>query len=261
LLVGGLLVYFGLFDSSQTRHAPPPMKPAAKKEILPPPAPPKPEVKREPAQVPPAAPPLQAKPQPAAAAIPEAPAPSLPKQTTTPAVPKTLAPAEPSSKTAGAAPPQTGVAPPKTVPYPYSVYLGSFRDRERLQKAVSIFQGKGLAPYWCRFDLGEKGMWFRVFAGHFRTREEADRVIREKGIQEAESRETKYAALIGVYGSKEELDRKVSQLKGLGLGPYVIQDGEAAARLYVGAFFQESHAAEQVKELASRGIQSRVVER
>jgi cell division septation protein DedD len=203
-------------------------------------------------QVPPAGPPLQAKSQPTDSRVPEVSMPQVPKETL---------PAEAAPKVSKPSPPEADSAKPKAISYPYSVYLGSFRDQGRLQKAVSIFQGKGLSPYWCRFDLGEKGVWFRVFAGHFRTREEADRFIREKGTEEAASKETRYAALIGTYGSKEELDREVSRLKGLGFGPYVIQDGEAAARLYVGAFYQESHAAEQVKELASKGIESRVVPR
>ncbi|NIM98249.1 MAG: hypothetical protein GTO24_09275, partial [candidate division Zixibacteria bacterium] len=80
-------------------------------------------------------------------------------------------------------------------PYPYSVYLGSYRTPENLKKAVTIYGSMGLSPYWVQVDLGEKGKWFRLFSRFFRTRAEADAFIRENRIEGAASKHTKYAVL------------------------------------------------------------------
>ena len=66
--------------------------------------------------------------------------------------------------------------------FPYSIYLGSFKTIDRARMAVSIFQQKGISPYWVKIDLGSKGKWYRVFAGHFQSRDEAEAVAIQIGI-------------------------------------------------------------------------------
>jgi hypothetical protein len=147
------------------------------------------------------------------------------------------------------------------VSYPYSIYLGSYKTADRAGKAISIYQKRGLTPYWVEVDLGVKGVWFRVFAGYFQEREEAEEFIRENELQDAESRQTRYANLIDVYESKEDLGSKRDALLALGYYPYVIRGKDGELLLYTGAFYQKSRAERARDDLASRGIQSRVVER
>jgi hypothetical protein len=149
----------------------------------------------------------------------------------------------------------------KSISYPYSIYLGSYKTPDRAQRAISIYERKGLSPYWVKVDLGEKGVWFRVFAGYFDRREEAELHVRRKGLSEAESKHTKYANLIGVYKSEEEL-RKIRQaLVAFGYCPYVIEGTDGTVCLYTGAFYQKGRAEKEQKHLRSAGIQSQVVER
>ena len=63
--------------------------------------------------------------------------------------------------------------------YPYAIYLGSYKNIDRAQKAVSTFREKGLSPYWVKVDLGEKGVWYRVLAGYFQTKDEVQAFIEE----------------------------------------------------------------------------------
>ncbi len=147
------------------------------------------------------------------------------------------------------------------VSYPYSIYLGSYGSPERAKKAVSMYEKKGLSPYWVEVDLGEKGVWFRIFTGYFAKKEEAEAYINEKQITDARSKRTAYANLIGVYNSKYELNRKRLTLSKLGYSPYVIAGVNGESLLYAGAFYQKARAEKQLTQLASKGIRSRVVSR
>ncbi|MGD9032143.1 MAG: SPOR domain-containing protein [Desulfobacteraceae bacterium] len=155
------------------------------------------------------------------------------------------------------------IQPPKWVEgiYPYSVYLGSFRTPERLQKAVTDYGSMGLSPYWVQVDLGEKGKWFRLFTGFFRTREEAEAFIRENQIPGAYSRHTKYAVLIGTYKSEEELNTERMELRALGCFSYEVKGKNSVFGLFAGAFYQMARAQKQKADLGSKGIQGQVVER
>jgi hypothetical protein len=145
--------------------------------------------------------------------------------------------------------------------YPYSIYLGSYKNLDRVRKAIAIYQGKGLSPYFARVDLGEKGVWFRVFAGYFKTREDAEVFITNKKIPEAETRYTKYAHMIGVYQSQRELETERHALLALGYCPYVIKRTDGNSLLYTGAFYLKTEGEKEHRDLASKGIQTELVER
>ncbi len=147
------------------------------------------------------------------------------------------------------------------VSYPYSIHLGSYGSLERAEKAVSMYEKKGLSPYWVEVDLGDKGVWFRIFTGYFPNKAEAEAYINEKQIADARSKRTAYANLIGVYNSKYELNRKRLTLLKLGYSPYVIAGVNGESLLYAGAFYQKARAEKQHTQLASKGIRSRVVSR
>ncbi len=145
--------------------------------------------------------------------------------------------------------------------YPYSIYLGSYKNIDRAQEAISIFQKKGLSPYWVRVDLGEKGVWYRVMAGYFRTKDEVNAFIEKNQIIEGKPRHVLYTNLIGLYSSDEELREKTLSLVELGYSPYVIERDEGESLLLTGAFYYKADAEKEHIELVSKGIQSRLVKR
>jgi hypothetical protein len=149
----------------------------------------------------------------------------------------------------------------ETLSYPYSIYLGSYSTEASVKKAVSDYEEIGLSSYWIKLDLGDKGTWFRLFSGHFQKRAEADEFIKTRQIPGAESKNTKYANLIGIFTSREGLDIQKQELERLGYSPYVISDTPNMYRLYTGAFYQKERAEEQQAELSLRGIKNQVVER
>jgi hypothetical protein len=149
----------------------------------------------------------------------------------------------------------------QSLSYPYSIYLGSYDSIESVKKATMGYEETGLTPYWIKIDLGEKGIWFRLFADYFQTREEADRLIKIKQIPDAESKKTNFANLIGIYSSLEEAYRQKEVIEHMGYSPYVISDNKSVFRLYVGAFYQKDQTEELNSELLQKGIQGKVVER
>ena len=76
-------------------------------------------------------------------------------------------------------------SPEKIDSYPYSLQLGSYNTLKRADKAVSNFSAMGLSPYKVKVDLGEKGIWFRVFTGHFKTWSEAKKFKDEHGLNKS----------------------------------------------------------------------------
>jgi cell division septation protein DedD len=194
---------------------------------------------------------------------PQTPAPPTPEKPKSgdPDVPKERPAAEVAVKKPSAAAPAADVPLPKGPSLPYSIFLGSYKDLQGVQKAASEGQKTGLGPYWFPIDLGEKGNWYRVFAGCFENREAAEAFIREKRIPDASAKQTPHAALAGTYRSQEELDPVISRLTKLGYGPYVIRQRDGSSQLFVGAFFQKVQAEALVAELAKKGIASKPAER
>jgi hypothetical protein len=152
-------------------------------------------------------------------------------------------------------------SPAKAKSFPYSIYLGSFKKEEALQNAVRIFREKGLSPFLVRMDLGEKGVWLRVFSGHFENQEQAEAWIKKNQIADAETKNTRYAILLGEYSSKQEAEARVRALENSGCHPYVIGVNQASLRIYSGAYYRMEDAEKELAWLAPKGVKGRIVER
>jgi cell division septation protein DedD len=152
-------------------------------------------------------------------------------------------------------------APAEAKSLPYSIYLGSFRKEEALQQALAIYRESGLSPYVVRMDLGSKGVWLRVFSGHFETREEADAFIKKNQISEAETKHTRYAVLVGEFSWKQDAEARAKVLKDSGCHPYVIGVNPSSLRVYSGAYYRMEDAEKELAWLASKGVKGRIVER
>lgn len=176
---------------------------------------------------------------------------------------KETPPPQPEVRTKGVPDMEKVVALPMAVSYPYSLKLGSFRTLERAKKAITEYtrDNKGPSPFWVKVHFKDKGVWYRVYLGHFKELEEAQRFGRDHGLMDAEVKRTSYANLIGTYGSPEELDAEIQALIKLGYSPYIIKDQEGESRLFIGAFLTRSGAEEQYNELRSNGVRSEIVRR
>lgn len=144
--------------------------------------------------------------------------------------------------------------------YPYSVLLSTFRTLENAKKGMDIFKKKGLSTYWVKVDLGDRGIWYRVFTGFFKDFKDANLFIKTRHIAGAIAKKTQYTVLLGKFSSEKEIEAEAKRIRNLGFSPYIINKNSERL-LYIGAFFTEEGAIEQRSELIARGVQCQVAER
>jgi cell division septation protein DedD len=58
----------------------------------------------------------------------------------------------------------------------YVIHVSSFRRHRDAESDAAYLQGRGYETIIAQVDLGEKGIWYRVYVGPFETREEAGRI-------------------------------------------------------------------------------------
>jgi len=142
--------------------------------------------------------------------------------------------------------------------FPYSVYLGSFNSTSQAKRAIDHFAKSGIASFWVKVNLGEKGIWYRVYSGEFTDKEGAEAFINEKAIKDGEIRKAPYAVYTGGFTDRAALEGVASILKENDYSPYIIAD-ENFDNLLNGAFVTKAGAEELSAELNALGIANKVV--
>ncbi len=66
--------------------------------------------------------------------------------------------------------------------HPYTLLLGSFKTLKRAQKSVLEYAEKGIQAHWNCISQGSDGIWYRVFTGHFSTKESALKFQKIRGL-------------------------------------------------------------------------------
>jgi cell division septation protein DedD len=153
-------------------------------------------------------------------------------------------------------------APPEiSARYPYSIYLGSYQTQEMARNAVSSNKEEGYPAYWSKVRLGDKGVWYRVYAGYFRNEADAQAFISRKQLKDAEVKLTRYAILVGLFSTPAEAEQKLSTMLNLGFSAYTIPEPQGKTCLFSGAYLTKEGADIALSELASKGIKASTVER
>jgi cell division protein FtsN len=144
---------------------------------------------------------------------------------------------------------------------PYSLYLGSYRSRQKAETLVGRYALKGLTAYWVRVDLGVKGIWYRAFMGAFKTKATALAYARTRSIDPAVARATPYAVLLKRYASETEAARGRQSLHAMGWSGYVLPGEQDDYLLFAGAYSTEKGARRMEAILRTDGIDVRLVRR
>jgi hypothetical protein len=95
---------------------------------------------------------------------------------------------------------------------PYSILLSSCQKQESVQKVISTYQGSELDPFVVQVDLGEKGVWWRIFSGHFETRKAAVDVKHKSGLSDKTVIKLSQADLVQVRADRREAKSDDSSL-------------------------------------------------
>jgi cell division septation protein DedD len=155
------------------------------------------------------------------------------------------------------------VRPPSVIAgsaHPYSLYLGSVPNPELAKRGVSQYSKKGISPYAVKLELSN-GVWYRIYAGAYSSRQDGERLIREKKLRDAKVVKTPWANLIEVHSSSGAMESTAKHLRDLDYFPYMVQCHDGTQQLYVGAFRERDRARDQNEELKARGVDAQIATR
>ena len=65
---------------------------------------------------------------------------------------------------------------------PFAIQIRARRDLEEVKSFVAGLKENGIDAHWATVNIEDKGVWHRVFIGHFADREDAVRYMKEEGI-------------------------------------------------------------------------------
>ncbi len=151
--------------------------------------------------------------------------------------------------------------------YPFTIHASSFRNVDAVTRSMDEMRPAGLEVYACEAEIPGKGLWYRVFMGHFRTmrdaRAAASRCKRSINGFHGIPIKKPYAINLGAFTSAGELNKMMAELKRKGYTPYKIRDIRNSSKTWVlvGAFSSSGEAALINNQLQKSGFSPQVVRR
>jgi len=161
-------------------------------------------------------------------------------------------------------PPKPEMLPPETSEsgfFPYSLRSSSYKQPFRAERELTEIRQMGLTPYLVRADLGEMGVWWRVYIGFYATDEAASKAKALYNLSHVTIQKTDYACQLGEFSAETELSPLFDRLKQTDFSPYVIQKGKDSFLLYVGAYERKRDAESDHRKLLKNGFKNNIVKR
>jgi general secretion pathway protein A len=149
--------------------------------------------------------------------------------------------------------------PPLLQNNPYILQLGSFNTLATTLRAVDIYTRKGISVHWNEVQMGEKGLWYRVFAGRFESMDAARHYQKTGGLKEARILFAPWTVLIDSAESTRHIAHVQKRIKSQGLDVYSASGHDDRRHLCAGAFVSQNRAEElAVKIYRNIGIVAQV---
>ena len=145
--------------------------------------------------------------------------------------------------------------------HPYSILLSSCRQWHSVSKVLNHYRKIGLNPYVVKVELNKNELWWRIFAGQYKTRKEAFKIKRRHDLTDAIIMKTPYTNLIDTFSSETEATERAHIVKKWGYSPYITSTAKNNFKLVVGAFMTKKGAEKQKLELESMGVQNQIIMR
>ena len=73
--------------------------------------------------------------------------------------------------------PKEETTPMAKVKVPFTIQVGSFKDKKKAENILDGLKKKGYDPYIVSTDLKEKGVWYRIFVGRFEQKGLAEELL------------------------------------------------------------------------------------
>jgi type II secretory pathway predicted ATPase ExeA/cell division septation protein DedD len=145
--------------------------------------------------------------------------------------------------------------------HPFVIQLGSFKTFKQVTRAVASYALKGLDIHWDWMDLGDKGRWYRVFAGHFESKADALKAKRAHRLKNTSIRFNPWTILIGQYADSEILTSIKTLLRENHYDSHIVESAEEVSWLLTGAFATRRGAEKTAKKLHKLNLPAQVVPR
>ena len=158
---------------------------------------------------------------------------------------------------------KTDVSGVRWTPYyhPFVIQLGSVKTFKQVTRAVTTYAIRGLDIHWDRVDLGRKGMWYRIFTGHFESKSEALKAKRVHRLKNSSIRFNPWTVLIGQYPESKILTSIQSLLRDNHFDSLIVNSAEETNWLLTGAFATRQGAEKIAKKLHELNFSAEVVPR
>jgi len=188
----------------------------------------------------------------AAPAIKPSPAVKAQKATT---ASKTLKPA--------AAPKKKETLTPPVKPLPYTIQVSAFRDPQTSNQVARKLITGGHPAFTSPVDLSEKGKWYRVYIGNYKTLADAKIAatdLKKRKFRYVNITKKPYTVQVGLAGSKNETQKLKSRLKTKGYLAYSLPavSGQNQTRILIGAYESQAAAANLAKQLKKDGFDPKI---
>jgi general secretion pathway protein A len=144
---------------------------------------------------------------------------------------------------------------------PFVIQLATLRSIERVKRAVSSYNNKGLEVHWNPIDIADKGRWYRIFSGNFESKTEAVKVRQDRRLIDSIIRFNPWTIIIGPYSDVNILAKDRSLLDENHYDSYIVDSDDNTNWLLSGAFATRQEAERMVNELNKFGLSARVAPR
>jgi general secretion pathway protein A len=131
----------------------------------------------------------------------------------------------------------------------YILQIGSFNTLDTTLRAVDIYSRKGITTHWNKVRLGNKGLWYRVFAGRFDSIDSARRYQNTHGLKDAQILFAPWTVLIESAASADEIDSVRKRVQSQGVDAYTEAGSGHRIHLCTGAFITQARAQELAQKV------------
>jgi general secretion pathway protein A len=146
-------------------------------------------------------------------------------------------------------------------PAPFVLQFGSYRTLGRTQRAEAQYREAGIETHWNSVDLGDQGIWFRLFTGRFESRAAALAFKSAHGIDEAMVVKAPWTVLIAEGLPAENVAAMQDTASRHQIDLYTVLEKSGRFRVMSGAFVTHEGARGLARELAVMGYDATVVRR
>ena len=140
----------------------------------------------------------------------------------------------------------------------FILQLGSYKTIKTTKAAVSFFNKKGIETHWNPVDLGERGVWYRLFSGPFKNEQCAAKYRNDYLLENSLIVFAPWSVLISTPTSQNEIDRIRLKLADQ-IDSFTIKKMDDRYRLLTGAFTTKEGAENFVRKIIAIGYNAGAV--